>query len=535
MKPAASVRILLMTAVFGMLAINVHAAETSLSDSYSSLLNGYGSTSADSYTIPVSSPDVSLTDRIGSEPDETNEEAQKRALLAYVHPDYPVSPGDVYVLSFMLGNEMHNQTILVDAMYTVNMGIFGSLAARDLLFQDFRSRVENQVAEAYPDSSPNLAIRSCGVFKVQIGGEVAETAFIEAWGLSRLSSLRRFANQYASQRRVLVRSNDGSEKSYDLFKASRQAGLSEDPYLKSGDTVIFTRAEKNIHINGSVRRPGTYELLPGETLQDLLYSYADGPLEVADLSRIQVKRSLSDHDERGRTLYLDAREQSGFELQHLDSIHVYSRMEFRPVVFFEGAISNIQRSAAVSTSSGNRDSSVTQRLSYPFSTGETLSSAVHTLRGRFSDSADLRNAYLIREGSGEHIAVNLEDFLYRLDYSSDLLLEENDIVVIPVREYFVTVTGAVNAPGRYPYAPDRGWDYYVGLAGGINSDRNSGRRVTVIDSQGLNRSPDQPIQPEDSITVPVNDAIYRLNRITGIVTAAVSVTSLILTILNMLD
>ena len=57
--------------------------------------------------------------------------------------------------------------------------------------------------------------------------------------------------------------------------------------------------------------------------------------------------------------------------------------------------------------------------------------------------------------------------LYDANFYSDFELEENDILRIPFKQLFVIVSVAVNQPGKYPYIPDRTYDYYVNLAGGL--------------------------------------------------------------------
>ena len=68
---------------------------------------------------------------------------------------------------------------------------------------------------------------------------------------------------------------------------------------------------------------------------------------------------------------------------------------------------------------------------------------------------------------------DLSKFLYSTDFSSDMPLEQADVVLVPFRQFFVSVAGAVNLPARYPFVPDRTWEYYVSLAGGFNEDKDS--------------------------------------------------------------
>ena len=62
--------------------------------------------------------------------------------------------------------------------------------------------------------------------------------------------------------------------------------------------------------------------------------------------------------------------------------------------------------------------------------------------------------------------MDLSPMLYDAAFYSDQTVQENDVLVVPFKQYFVSVAGAVLKPGRYPYVPDRTYDYYIGLAGG---------------------------------------------------------------------
>ena len=63
-------------------------------------------------------------------------------------------------------------------------------------------------------------------------------------------------------------------------------------------------------------------------------------------------------------------------------------------------------------------------------------------------------------------------------------VESNDLLVVPFKQYFVTVAGAVKNPGRYPYLPDRSWSYYVGLAGGFDELKNKNQKIDIRNKDG---------------------------------------------------
>lgn len=457
---------------------------------------------------------------------------EARALLALSSPDYPVTPGDLYVLSFLKGAELASLTLVVDGEGRVNLGVFGALDGRGLVFPELKRRVEDLVARAYPGSSPLLTIRSTGVFRVLVTGEVPDSSLFPAWGLTRLSEV--FAavkTSYSSERDVEVTGPDGRARTYDLFRARRVGDFSQDPLLKPGDVVRLARAERRVNVSGEVLRPGTYHLLPGEGLRELLERYAGGLTDVADRTRIRFTRNNESAGGVGEADYLNLEEGKAYriELRDLDAIAVGPRQAYLPAVFFEGAVGT----GAPKSGEQADNPTVSNRVRYVFYPGERLSGAVLALRNSFSAVSDLPRAYLRRARDGAVLPVDLENYLHRFDFTEDPILEPNDVIVVPFRQYFVTVTGAVVQPGRYPYVPDRTYEYYLGLAGGRDEDKNNGRGYAVFDQGGRKRGLDLPIQPEDTIQVPSNSFLYIFQRVSPFVTTTVSVMTLLVSVIQL--
>ena len=99
-----------------------------------------------------------------------------------------------------------------------------------------------------------------------------------------------------------------------------------------------------------------------------------------------------------------------------------------------------------------------------------------------------------------------------LALEDSLKLEADDILVVPFKQYFVTVSGAVRVPGRYAYVPDRTWDYYVGLAGGFDPDLNERDKIDINTSEGQPLTKDDYIVPETIIDAKRNSFGYKFNK-----------------------
>jgi len=351
---------------------------------------------------------------------------------------------------------------------------------------------------------PSLAILSLGIFQVHLRGETPQSQNIVAWGMSRLSEIvesRR--GPYTSMRTIRVVSREGKERFYDLFKASRLGAAGEDPYVKPGDSIVLSRSARKVEIKGEVHRPGTYELIEDDQLRQLVEFYADGLTSNADGSRLRIQRMA---DERARIVYLSLSEgyRQSAKLENGDVITVPALTESLPVVSFEGAV--IQTATGAPSQSGAAveaaaaEAGVTpeyNRIAYTFTEGETLSDALRAIRASIAPLADLSSAMVLREGTAGPRVVDLRELLARSVSPSDMALKANDRIVIPYLSFSVFVSGAVEKPGTYPYAPGRTWHYYVTLAGGSTQDAPD--KVYITDVNGKMRDQKEVIQAEDRI------------------------------------
>ncbi|MDR1956915.1 MAG: SLBB domain-containing protein, partial [Treponema sp.] len=285
-------------------------------------------------------------------------------------------------------------------------------------------------------------------------------------------------------------------------------------------------AGRIVAIAGEVFRPGSYELLEGESLQELVSYYADGFTLNAAPDLIRLSRINTLEGIPGETQFVSFKENALLTLEDRDIIAIENKTIYRAVAFFEGAISQASSTTAVEET--NADIEGTSKMEYPFYHGETLGHAVRTIRNRFSVVSDLANVYILR---GERqIPVDLRPFLYSNDFSHDVDLENGDTIIIPFRQYFVLVSGAVKAPGRYPYVPDRRADYYINLAGGRDELLNNGRGVKVSDMNNKTLSLSDFISPESMISVPTNTFTARFNQFGPIITTILSIVSATLSI-----
>ncbi|MBN1834475.1 MAG: SLBB domain-containing protein [Spirochaetales bacterium] len=371
-------------------------------------------------TLPLGSQELgrSAPTVVGAEPQAFFD---RRTLLAVTNPGYLVSPGDVYTLSYNREQVRVTQTLIVEPDMTVDLSIFGKESVDNLTFIEFRRLVQKKVLTAYPTSLPQVTIRSTGVFEVLLRGEVVQAGYKLAWGLTRLSEMvREELTPYSSTRNIQIISSKGRSRFCDLYRAFRAGDQEQDPFLRPGDTIILSKYGRQVTVEGEVERPGSYQLLSGESLQEAIMGFGSGPTGAADLSRVEL-RQYDPVKKIEEIRYVDISEghDRGIALRNGDSIYVPSRTELLPVIYFEGAI--------VPQGENPQERVLIYRQRHTIRRGETLYTA---LRGvTLSAQADLPACYIKRKN--QKIFVDLDDYLYNYDPRKDVVLEPLDRVVIP--------------------------------------------------------------------------------------------------------
>jgi protein involved in polysaccharide export with SLBB domain len=278
--------------------------------------------------------------------------------------------------------------------------------------------------------------------------------------------------------------------------------------------VTVWRRERRITIEGAVRRPGTYTLMPEEHLKELIMDYGDGFTPTANETRFELLRYVGGESVSGNLMYLSAEDLgNNYALEHLDTVRVTSNLSLRPVVFVEGAIFD----------ETTTDLTATNRVALQYSQGETYTTLIREHRGWFTSISDTENTYIIR--GGKHIPINTNRILYDAEYIDTTEIEESDTLLVPFRQLFVTVAGAVYSPGRYPYIPDRDWEYYVSLAGGFIPSQNAYESVRITDMSGGRHSKGDEVTPETIIHANTNNFLYSFNQVAPIITTILTVVS----------
>ncbi len=442
---------------------------------------------------------------------------------------YPVTPGDTFRLVYLDGMKSVTVDLQADENRNVTIPGLGTIKGAGLTFGALRQAVYTMVTTYHSYSNPQLVFLQTGSFMVSVIGEVQGTRVVPAWGLSRLSEVIQTATPYASTRSVMVRHVDGTEASYDLYRAMRKGALDQDPLLKSGDLITLKRADKMVVLAGQVYQGGTYQILPTEGLKDLLTNYGGGVLSSADVQNIRVQRY---NPETGTwyVQYVNLLEEPDFKLANSDQVVVDVQAPSVQTVTIEGAVSStevydaLSSTALVGYPSG--------RIFYQFYPGESMKQMLTSITTRFLTVSDLEGAYLLRDG--HRIPINIEQILSGQDSQQTVKLQSGDSLTIPFTQRLINVSGGVQRPGVFAYVPDKTVNYYISLAGGLSDDASYPTNIKITGPDGKKMSDEAPLIPESTITVAKDTLIKDIAPTVAIIGLVSSLIGIVYTVFEVL-
>jgi protein involved in polysaccharide export with SLBB domain len=298
----------------------------------------------------------------------------------------------------------------------------------------------------------------------------------------------------------------------DFHLGNQLSGEDAPILLRSRDRItLFSQWDlqdrASVEISGQVRRPGRYEFREMSSLRDIILK-AGGPLEPADLSRVQIFRlrqdALGSRDSRrapdqvvdlievalGEDWLIEA---ESFPLEPHDHIALrrlpwwddQGRVQLHGEFLFPGSYSLEKRDARLS---------------------EIIERA-----GGLRPTADPLGARINRTQDGVgNVALDLGKALDKPGSAHDPILAPGDVITIPSQSHTVKVVGAVGFSTSVIFVKGRSLKNYVEMAGGFATGADKGKTYVVYPN-GVSRSLrwfgfNQPdILPGSTIVVPLEN------------------------------
>ena len=130
-----------------------------------------------------------------------------------------------------------------------------------------------------PTGNPNLFAEpkfNALAYQIHVAGEVENPGTYRMYASTRLAEALALAGgrkNQGSRRRVEIK-RMGVEgetiRTYDLLSFELFGDLNSNPYLDDNDVIFVPLQQRVVEIQGTVKRPGRYELIKEKTLEDLV-------------------------------------------------------------------------------------------------------------------------------------------------------------------------------------------------------------------------------------------------------------------------
>ncbi|UJP63376.1 SLBB domain-containing protein [Mongoliitalea daihaiensis] len=252
-----------------------------------------------------------------------------------------------------------------------------------------------------------------------------------------------------SLRAIKVYRNNRLLAEVDVYNFLVNADQSTNVRLQDNDVIMVPPVQKRVEIQGPVRRPGLFEMVQDETLQDLL-NFAGGFTSMAYPSRAIVYRTTE------KELKVENIEEDAFA-------------SFRPRQgdnFIFGEILTRYENRVQITGALMRPGT------FALQEGMGINELIRKAEGLRED-AFLNRATLYRtraDFSLEIVALNIGAIVRGEE--QDVQLEREDVLNIPSiydlkEEYYVRISGEVNRPGAFAFGENMSVSDLVLKAGGF--------------------------------------------------------------------
>lgn len=399
--------------------------------------------------------------------------------------NYILGPGDELLINITGVNERtFNPKISPDG--NIRVPSAGLIYLNGFTIEQARSQIRSRLTQMYPllasgQTKLTVNLGNNRTIQITVNGEVIKP------GNYRVSSLTTFFNilyltggpsKIGSLRNMEIIRNNKVLRTIDFYPFLNKSLLSNDIRLEDQDVIHFPVYKKRVAIDGEIKRPGLYELLETETLDDLI-QYAGGFSDRAFRTTAKITQ-IGIKERSFRNVSSDLFD--SYKPKNADSIYfeaVSNRYSNRIVI--EGAVS--------------------RPGDYELTSGLNLRQLIQQADGLRED-AFLDNV-LIKRTSTE-LNKEMKSYSFRNGIPDIPLMRDDSVFVFSIKdlkdESMIVVDGLVRSPGVFTYRAGMKFSDAIALAGGFTDD--AAKHSVKIYRNVRNRS--DTVTNELATIVPVN-------------------------------
>ncbi|MBC8310668.1 MAG: SLBB domain-containing protein [Candidatus Marinimicrobia bacterium] len=437
---------------------------------------------------------------------------------------YTLGPGDEVIIEIW-GDTQLRSSHIIDLYGKIYVDKIGQVQIAELNLNDIEKKLLNKFKHVYsslkgnePSANLDVSIGKLKSINVTILGESLSlgihaihpfstiiTGLLQIGGVKTSGSLRDIQ---------LIR-NGKIYTSLDLYQYLLMGHNFDDFRLLDGDILFIPIRYSSITIKGEVIRGGIYELLPNETLENLI-KYVGGLTVRAQknmhIHRLKSMNEISEFSPVNENFSINYLKSKDFILQNGDNIDVYPIIEGVNEIYVYGQVKK----------SGK----------YAFDTNQDMFLLdILTFAGGFNDSTYLKTIFLekgeiIRNHPDSKFPEILNFNINKLlsgDLNENLRLQNWDIVVIRQNPLFakpdkVWILGEINMPGIYTLQKkDETLNDVLIRAKGLSPDafkyglhlKRGGKQVALDNYNIILHDSDSVLVPKHPGVVEVQGEVYK--------------------------
>jgi polysaccharide export outer membrane protein len=191
---------------------------------------------------------------------------------APVPGSYRLGVGDSLTVQ-LFGKENEEVNLQIGRTGDVTFPRLGSITLSGLTFEDARDLIKTRVAQQLIGVDAVVSMGRLRAINIFMAGEVAAPG---AYSVSALTTVTQALFQaggvtdIGSLRAIEVRRNNKAIARFDSYELLLKGNSKGDIRLTSGDVVYVPPFQSEVDVTGAVKRPMVYELLGGETAEQVI-------------------------------------------------------------------------------------------------------------------------------------------------------------------------------------------------------------------------------------------------------------------------
>ncbi|HEX3175684.1 MAG TPA: SLBB domain-containing protein [Methylomirabilota bacterium] len=413
-------------------------------------------------------------------------------------PDYRLGPGDVLDVQIVGRLDVNRQQVVVDSEGNVALPPLGTLSVGGRTLLDATRAISARARNVFRFADVSIAVLAPRAFEIIVSGEVERPGTLQALATQRLHEVILTTGGITprgSVRHVQV-THGGTTSEVDLLLFELKGDVAQNPFVQEGMRIHVPPRGPAVTLQGAgVRRPGEYELSSDGSLRDILALTGglgpNGALADARLTRVGP-------DGRKETSAVDLRT-AQLGLQGGDVLYVPPLAVIQDVVEVRGAFNGTADSGKATTAG---KPTIVQRLE--LARGDRVRDIV-VKAGGVAAFGELRLAYIDRADTGpaQRIPVDLHRLMVDKDEAQNIVVQNGDVLVVPVVEDKVYVVGEVRNPGPQDFRPELTPREYLAAAGGLgNRAKVAAATVTFRNGRTYAMAEAPPLEAGAVVTVP---------------------------------